>query len=264
MRTPIAAVLAVLAISATAIAADPPSGKVSKASPTVTWKGEMTTPYASYGPMYLDNTHACEAPSCDRFTLEVADGPADLTVKAAHTSPDGGIEMMRITKPNGDIVFGTDDTDQPQAIKIKAAPSGQYFVDITNGSKVQASYEASATLAVAATPPPTAGPTPPQTPPVAPAPPVTVSGKAPAISAKKANKIKKLVVSVTTNREAGVKARLLAGKKLVGTGTLAKLNGTGRLTMKLKKLKAGRHTLVLEASDGQSIARTTIKVKVKR
>jgi hypothetical protein len=268
MRPLLAALLALAVLSAGALAADPPSGKVSKDAPTVTWTGELTVPYLTYIQMFVANGEgtACDAPSCDRFTLDVTDGPADLTVKHSVTNPlDGGIKMMRIVKPDGSIVWATDDTaDQPQTMKIKAAPNGQYFVDITNGSKTQASYEASATLAVAA--PAAAAPPTPAAPgaPAAAATPLTLSAKAGAVSARKASKSRKVVVSVTTNRAAAVKATLLKGKKAVGSGSLTRVEGTAKLTLKVKKLKPGAHTLVLEATDGQSQARSTIKLKVRK
>ena len=101
------ALLLTLAAVAVAVAADPPNGKVSKASPQMKWTGSLTQPYAGgYVPFFANEGSAdtpCQAPSCDRFELEVADGPANLDFQLTMTSIDGGYDTVRIIKPDSSV-----------------------------------------------------------------------------------------------------------------------------------------------------------------
>jgi hypothetical protein len=262
--------LACLALAGVALASEPSSGKVSKAAPSVKWTGSLTEPYAGgYVPFFANGGSAdtpCQAPSCDRFELEVTDGPANLDFLLTMTSIEGGFDTIRIIKPDGSVVYVADQADGPLKTRIKNAANGKYLVDVTSGSKTQATYEASATLAVAtAAPAPSATPAPVPAPaPMAPAP-VTLTVTAPkGLSAKKLNKAKKLALTINTNHDAALRATLKRGKKAVAAGG-GRINGTGKIVIKLKgKLKAGAHTIVVVASDGTSQVSKTVKLKLAR
>jgi hypothetical protein len=268
LRSAAALLLAGLALTGVAIASEPSSGKVSAASPQVKWTGTLTQPYAGgYVPFFVDSSAGtpCQAPSCDRFELEVTDGPANLDFLLTMTSIEGGFDTIRIIKPDGSVVYVADQADGPLKTRIKAAPNGKYMVDVTSGSKTQATYEASATLAVAGAPAPAATPAPAPLPsPMAPAP-VALTVTAPkSASAKKLNKARKLVLTVNTNHDAAVRATFKRGRKVLGTGG-GRVNGTGKVVLKLKgKLKAGAHTILVSASDGTSQVNRTLKLKLKR
>lgn len=266
----ICVLLAVLSVTAVAIAADPPNGKVSKDAPQVKWTGSLTQPYGGgYVPFFATEGSAdtpCQAPSCDRFELEVADGPANLDFQLTMTSIEGGFDTIRIIKPDGEVVYVVDQEDSPLKTRIKNAPNGKYLVDVTSGSKTQAEYEAVATLAVAgapAAPAPTTTPVP-VTPPSTDPAPVGVTATAPKVSARRANKSRKIVLTVNTSRDAAVRAELKRGKKTVAAGG-GRVNGTGKVTMKVKgKLRPGAHTLLVTASDGQTVGKSTRRLKVKK
>jgi hypothetical protein len=91
---------------------------------------------------------------------------------------------------------------------------------------------------------------------------VTKSAKA----AKKKSKSKTLSLKLKSTEEiTKLGAQLLKGKKVVGTGKLAKLNGTGTLKLKLKsKLKKGSYVLNLvgnRASGERATAAFKLKAK---
>ena len=91
---------------------------------------------------------------------------------------------------------------------------------------------------------------------------VTKSAKA----AKKKSKSKTLSLKLkSTEAITKIGAQLLKGKKVVGTGKLASLNGTGTLKLKLKsKLKKGSYTLNLvgnRASGERATAAFKLKAK---
>jgi hypothetical protein len=89
---------------------------------------------------------------------------------------------------------------------------------------------------------------------------VTKSAKA----AKKKSKSKTLSLKLKSTEEiTKLGAQLLKGKKVVGTGKLAKLNGTATLKLKLKsKLKKGSYTLNL-VGNRASGERATVAFKLK-
>ena len=266
----ICVLLALLTVTAVATAADPPNGKVGKDSPQVKWTGSLTQPYGGgYVPFFATEGAAdtpCQSPSCDRFELEVADGPANLDFQLTMTSLEGGFDTIRIIKPDGEVVYVTDQEDGPLKTRIKNAANGKYMVDVTSGSKTQAEYEAVATLAVAgapAAPAPTTTPVPVSPPATAPAP-VGVTATPPKVSARKANRARKIALTVNTTRDAAVRAELRRGKKTVAAGG-GRVNGTGKVTLKVKgKLGPGVHTLVVTASDGQTQGKSTRRLKVRK
>ena len=84
--------------------------------------------------------------------------------------------------------------------------------------------------------------------------------------AKAAAKKKKLALKIKSSGPVtGVVAKLVKGKKLVGTGKLAKLDGTAKLTVKLKSKKFKKGSYKLNVSGKDSSGRTagaTLPVKV--
>ena len=263
-----------------AIAADPESGTVSKSTPTVEWSGELTFPYATWLQWFQNDGSAdvaCEAPSCDSFALTVADGPADVTLTMTADSADSGsFEAIRVVKPDGSTAYvNNTEVENPTKLVLKKAANGEYAVDVSTGSKAQATYTASAAMAVPAAPstPPAGGTQPPpttNTPPQQPAAPpsdFTLTVKAPKASARKTRKGAKLKATVSVSREVeSLTATLKKGKKTVGVGKLGRFAGSKKVAVKLsRKLKKGKHTLTVSARDAQGVVVTrTVAVKVKR
>ena len=85
--------------------------------------------------------------------------------------------------------------------------------------------------------------------------------------AKTASKKRKLALKIKSSGPVtGLTAKLIKGKKVVGTGKLAKLDGTAKVTVKLKskKLKKGSYKLNVAAKDASGRnAGATLPVKLK-
>lgn len=263
------------AIASTALAATPESGTVSEASPKVTWTSELTGSWFPSRAVIAEQAAGqngmtpCEAPTCDTFTLTVAD-QRDLSIGLNGPEADDQL-IYRITKPDGEYVSGTENAGANGylVVKIKNAPTGSYLIELWNYYTASATHENYAELAVAKPAPvaPPAGGTPP---PSGNAPqPTTVEaisvdvkvGKA---SAKKLARSRKLAATVTVSRPVtSVKAVLKKGSKTVGKGSLGATSGSKKLTLKLsKKFKKGTYSLTVVASDGKTSGTKTIKVKV--
>jgi hypothetical protein len=96
--------------------------------------------------------------------------------------------------------------------------------------------------------------------------PVTFTVTVPKLKAKKVNKTKKIVVTVkSSGKVTGLTASLLKGKKTLGSGKLAALDGQAKVSLKVKKkLKKGAYTLKLAAKDASGRATTgTVQVPVR-
>ena len=96
--------------------------------------------------------------------------------------------------------------------------------------------------------------------------PVTLVTKSAKAAKKKSKKSKSLMLKLkSTEAITNIGAELLKGKKVVGTGKLASLNGTGTLKLKLKsKLKKGSYVLNLvgnKASGERATAAFKLKAK---
>jgi hypothetical protein len=286
MRPPLLALtLTAAAVAATtaAQAADPGEGKVSAASPTVSWKGLVASAGVSQNAWNQDPAAPCDAPACDTFTLEVADqANLQLKLKGFRENTAGGDPTcsIRVTAPDGKQTHNTGPCGPKTEMKvtIKNAAKGKYVLDIANSHVVNTSgpenYEASATLVVpppAVSPPPSGGPAPA---PTTTAPPAqqqpaaaTLTAKAPKLSARKLKKAKKFTVKLTSSAPlTGVNGILVNKKKQVGGGRLASLNGSGKLVVKLKKLlKNGSYQLSVGGRDAQGRnAVVAIKLKIKK
>lgn len=247
--------LALLLLSATpAVAADPESGKVSKATPVATWNGAVTA-FASWQ-LYNQGQNECLPPSCDTFTLEVADGPAPL--KLTVESADSNL-FVEVVKPDGSSeVFGG--ATQKATTTLKNAANGTYTINVAQNEQTQGAHKGTAEL-VFPKPAAPAAPAPVVTPatPAAPAAPVKLSLKA------ARPKGRSLPVTIKASAPVSrVAATLLRGRKTVARGSLARVDGSAVLRLKLEgKLKRGRHTLRVTALDGSGrrVAKT-LRVKI--
>ena len=263
------------ALGGTAIAATPESGTVSEASPKVTWTSELTGSWFASRPVILEQaagangTFPCEAPTCDTFTLTVAD-QKDLTIGLDGPEADDQV-IYRITKPDGEYVSGTENAggNGYLIVKIKGAPKGDYVIEQWNFYTGSATHENYAELAVAA-PAPVAPPATTNTGGGQPTPgaqPGTVEAIDLTVKAGKGSaKKRKLPVTVTVSRAVTkVTATLTKGKKVVAKGSFGAMSGTKKLNVKLgKKVKKGSYSLTVVATDGKASATKTAKAKVSK
>ena len=249
------ALLTLLAVAAApALAADPSSGEVSKATPKVTWEGAITS-FQSWQ-LYNQEQGQCIAPSCDTFTLEVKDAAPLLNIVVE--SADSGI-IVEVVKPDGSKEqFGG--TELKVTAKLKNPPTGSYTINVAQNEQTQATHKGTAELVFPAA---AAPPAPPQ---ASPTPPAASDAPVPKLSLK-AGRLKGRSLPVTIRASAAignVRATLRRGKKVVGRGSLAKVDDRAVLKLKLRgRPKRGRHTLKVTAVDeqGRSIA-STLTVKI--
>lgn len=244
--------LTLLVLAATpAVASDPESGEVSRATPKVTWSGAITS-FQSWQ-TYSQGQGQCLPPSCDTFTLTVKDGPAPLNITVE--SADSTI-IVEVVKPDGSKEQFEGAT---KAVgKIKSAANGEYTINVAQNEQTQATHKGTAELVFPATTSPTAPPAPAPAQPAA-APDTTIS-----LGAKK---LKKKVLPVSISASAPVTrvaATLKRGSKTVAKGSLARVESNGVIKLKFKaRPKRGRHTLKVTAVDGQGRSVSgTLTVKI--
>jgi hypothetical protein len=81
---------------------------------------------------------------------------------------------------------------------------------------------------------------------------------------KKAKRRKKLTIKLKSSEPiTKLAAQLVKGKKVAGKGSLAKINGKGKIKLKTKKLKKGTYRLDLVGTDGKGARRfSSAKLKV--
>jgi hypothetical protein len=252
-----------------ALASDPSSGTVSNAAPTAEWTGSSNG--YGYYPLHSigQQGEPCQAPVCDTYTLTVAD-QATLTLTADNNTASGpGSDSVEldVVKPDGTIVYTESAADKPVVVKIKNAAKGDYELHVIVNEQAQndGTYKASAVLgngpapvAPAATPAP-AAPAPAPAPAQAAA---TLTLNTKKASAKKAKKGLKLSVSASSP-VTDVVAKLLKGKKAIGSGKLARIDGTGSVSVKAKKLKKGTYTVALTAKDAGTGQAVGLQAKLK-
>lgn len=264
-------------LAGTAVAADPESGTVSNASPKVQWTGEVTGSFFNRYPVVAteDDGVPCEAPSCDTFALTVADkGNLTLTADIAQPEDNPGSVTLRVRQPDGSTVISSGDNvseGKPHKFTIKNAATGDYaveyynnFVDGPIGYTATASLPATAPAPAPGEPAPAPTPSGPASPPAPTSFSLTV--KPAKTSARRANRSRKAFATVTSDREISVQAALKKGSRTVGKGAIAKLNGKGKLALKLsRKLKAGKYKLTVAGRDaaGTTVVRT-VAVKVRK
>ena len=263
-----------LALAAPALAADPESGDVSNATPKVEWKGTAGGYLVSITPEQNQQFLFCQPPTCDEFALNVKD-TGDLTVSV--TTDDGtGFTTIEVEDPDGTIHYNGGAENEPTSqIKVKKAKPGAYVVRTMTNNPVGVgdAYSAFATLgsAPAAVTPPAGGTTPPPPPSSEPQPgqpkpaaDPTIDVKPGKLSARKAKK--KLAIGLSSDGKVnGLVATLKKGKKKVGSGKLATLNGPGKIVLKVKKLKKGAYTFVVTGrTDAGNVVATQVKLKIGR
>jgi hypothetical protein len=276
------AIMAACAAASIAVAAEPSSGTIGKSAPKISWAGEFTNSGIYYNAWAQDPTFACSAPACDAFALTVADAGVNVTVKVNNDSQNtaGGDPGcgLRIKFPDGSYQY-TQSPCGPKttlSVKLKNVKAGEY--ELANVSSHVCcgteGYTASAEipeLAAGAPAPAPGTPAPSPTPPASqqqqPSPQLTV--KPSRASAKKLTKTHRYTVTAsTTARLTNVTARLLKGKKAIGTAKLARLEGTANLVLKLgrkTKVKKGSYTVTVSGADAQGrIVTTAVKVKAGR
>lgn len=277
----LAIAVTIVAAAPAALAATPENGTVSSASPRAEWTGESGG-YGITAANILVNAAGermiCEAPACDTYTLDVAEAGHTLTISV--TSEQSSITQVEVEKPDGTWVmeYGTEaEGEEPNfttMMKFSKAPKGTWIVRTqSNNAGPDDPYKAFAQLAVpgAVAPPPTGSSAPPPSAPApsspGPAPAPNFSVKGAKGSAKKLNRKRSLVVSVSSDQTVtDVRAVLKRGSSVVGKGSLAQLNGTGKLKLKLsKKLKRGTYNLGVTArSSSGTVVGASAKVSVKR
>ena len=262
-----------------AFAATPENGTISAAQPKVEWSG-TSGGYGITAANILLTTAGqkmiCEAPFCDTFTLDVADGGIDMTL--AVTSEQSAITTVEVEKPDGSWEYqngiepeGTEE-DFTTKFRFKKAAKGTWIVrTMSNADAGLDPYSAVAQLivpgaAVPAAPAPVTPATPGEPAPAAPAPASLTVAKPGKLSARKLNRARSLTASVAaTGPVTGVTAVLKSGKKVVGKGSLASLNGTKKLKLKLtRKLKPGRYVLSVLGKSAGSTVGGGVPVKIAR
>lgn len=258
-------------------AASPESGTVSAAAPKVNWEGTVQSSGIFYMAWDEDPEIPCDPPACDPFMLKVDGAHSLLTVSlnvqnesAAGGEGGGG---LRIKLPSGEYnwVKGTSGPKTALRVKLKNPAPGDYEVTSVASyiccgpSDYLASAEVPGGAPAPAPAPATGAPAPSASP--EPAPSITV--KAGKLSAKKLKKAKKFTVALSSNGQVNkLKASFRKGKKAIGAGTLASLNGSGKLTIKIakkaaKKLKKGTYSFSVSGTDSQGrTVGTSLRLKV--
>lgn len=260
-------------------AANPASGTISNASPSVKWDGEVTNSYAARIPVVVtgDDSVPCSPPGCDAFALKLADA-GDLTVSG--TAPGGtstggddapAQATIRVRMPDGSVVIFTGDAteDKPLTGKIKKAPAGDYDVEYWNNFiNGPVAYVGTAMLGSAPAPvAPAPGATPAPTPaPGSPAPAAKQGLKISAKVGKTSARKRKVIAKVKVSRQVkSLSAKLMKGRKTIGRAKAKNVKKSKTLKIKARKLRKGTYKLVLTADDGNGVkAAKTIKVKVRK
>lgn len=157
-RPLVLALAAALLGAASAPAAEPESGTVSREAPKTSWTGAVTS-FQSWQ-TYNAGQGRCLPLSCDSFELEVVDGGLPLRVTVE--SGDSAI-FVEVVPPSGDPQTFTGETKATGT--IKNAPAGAYTINVAQNESTQATHKGAAELVL---PPPAPAVAPPA--PAAPAP----------------------------------------------------------------------------------------------
>lgn len=251
----VAVASALATVTPAAPAAEPSGGAVSFASPSVTWTGESSYGFlTTFSQIVINLTgekQPCQAPSCDTFLLEVKD-VGDLQVEV---TADSSITYLQIEKPDGSVVYNEgveiegEEPDPVTRLRIKRAPTGTYKVEAAVNDVYPAAIEGRATLIappapVVAPPAPAAAPEP--------APAASVFTRVGRLSARRLARTRRLPLTLhATAPLTSVRLALTARRRTVATGRLARLEGTRKHALRLKrKLKPGRYRLTVSGRDG--------------
>jgi hypothetical protein len=147
--TTLLAAFAALAVPAAATAATPETAKVSPTAKTASWTGDITEPFGFYdlaaflnGSTALHGQETCNAPVCDAFTLDVADGGTALTVKI--DAPDADNLAVEVVDPSGGTTNYNDaDPATTRTLELPTDPGTWTFKTYGTGDFT---YTAKATL----------------------------------------------------------------------------------------------------------------------
>jgi hypothetical protein len=267
------AVAALAAATVPAIGSEPSSGTVSNASPAVAWTGTATGYGVVPANILLDATGqgaSCPPGACDTFALKVADG-GDLLVTAAQRARDNFTEL-HVVLPDGTKHYVVSDDSKPATIRIKKAAAGDYGVEVLTNETAASSgeYDASATLGTpkpAATPDAGATPGASTTPaasgtPAArsePQPAATLSLRTRRASARRPARLEVSASSPVT----GLVAQLGKGRKVVARGKLARLEKTGTVALKPRRLKPGTYVVAIRAKDARTGQPVGLRARLK-
>ena len=262
-----------------ALAAEPESGSVSPSAPTTEWSGTS----GGYGINIVNvglgaagEPMICEAPFCDTYALDVAEGGLSLAISV--TSTDSSITILEVHKPDGSFsrADGIEpegaDPDYTTTLKFKKPEKGAWTVKIqSNAPGGTDPYTGIAQMTVPEPPPAEAplapgGETPAQQqPPASTAP--TLSIGAMKVKARKVNRRRRLKLTLeSTGPVRSLSAVLKRGSKVVGKGRRASLEGRGTITLKLsRRLKPGRYNVrVVGKTDSGSTLNAGAPLRVAR
>ncbi|HEX8085794.1 MAG TPA: hypothetical protein VF529_15995 [Solirubrobacteraceae bacterium] len=274
--------LTVLA-AAPAQAANPASGEVTTSQPSTTWSGSIDD-FGAYDLAFWyfgTLSFACEQPFCDTFTLNVGPGANSLTIKVAGGSGTENI-AFEAEDPDGELEYvDSEDTElRTTRERTFTAKPGEWVIRVSGTGTFD--YTGTAKLTGGTSPAPSGGggqqTAPPpsgggQQPPAEQAPPPpppsgdsgastapmpTVAVKSPSRKARSAKRLRKgrsLAVGVTTSaplHDVSVALTPARGPRVLGSGRLASLAGSGTVKVKLgKSLKPGRYVLLVGGTDDQ-------------
>jgi len=202
--------------------------------------------------------------------FNVRKGP---TTGAFFEGPEGLIQMVfpEAVEPKGQVLKAfTISANEAIQVLPAAAPTpvkggSVYATDTASGGSTQHTIGQPCPATPPPAPPVTAGP------PTTFGAPTGTTSEAPlpvkvATTKFKAKKVKKGMTFKLSSTEplTQLAARLLKGKKAVGKGSLAKLNGKGSLKLKARGLKKGSYVLELSGTDGKGARRfKSFKIRVK-
>ena len=245
-----AAIGAVTVVAAPGRASEPSSGTVSAANPTVSWTGEAeTAPFAQQ--MRDEQYRTCGPAICETFALNVEDG-GELTLQVKGEEHAVGFQVIA---PDGTKVFADNfdgDPAQPVTIVIQGAKPGDYGIEIWQDATEADAHQLSGSANLApppapASPPPAPAPAPPSPPAEPPAAPRLSIGTGRLRARETARRRVALRVSASSP-VTEVQAQILKGRRIVGKGALARLDGRGRILVRTRKrLRPGRYAVGLSA-----------------
>lgn len=265
-RLTILLVLAALAALSAVVAADattPSSGSISTAAPKMTWTGSTTSSAVAFNAFAQETGVPCAPPTCDAFSLDIKDGGSDviLTVELGTAANSGAATAgIRITNPAGETVFITGEAPPGKPLKhtLKAAAAGTYTLEHVDSFVCCGTIEFKATATYAsavATPTPSPGASATPTPTASATP--TPQPAAPTLGIVSPSGFRRSAKSVavqlrSSGRLTGVNVLLTKGKKTVAKGKLAKLDGKGKVTLKItRKLAKGTYGIAAGGKDAQ-------------
>ena len=246
-----AVVGAAAAVATPGRASEPSSGTLSASNPTVSWTGEAeTAPFAQQ--MRDEQYRTCGPAICETFALTVEDG-GELTVQVKGEEHSVGFQVIA---PDGTKVFADNfdgDPTQPVTIVIQSARPGDYGIEIWQDATEADAHQLSGSAQLAPPPPAAASPTPPAsspTPqPAAPPAPPQLRVRTARLRARQVARRRVGLRVSTSSPVTDVRAQILKGRRVVGRGALARLDGAGRIVVRTRKrVVPGRYVVGLSAT----------------